>query len=45
MTPLLNFFLLVIIGSLAIPSLSIAPFAPTRKKDLRRIHTLMNLKK
>ncbi|NUJ97948.1 class I SAM-dependent methyltransferase [Candidatus Gracilibacteria bacterium] len=45
MNPLLNFFLLIIIASLAIPSLSIAPFAPTRKKDLKRIHTIMNLKK
>lgn len=34
----------VILISFTIAALSIAPFVPTRKSDLHRIHTLANLK-
>lgn len=39
----INFFLFLLLISLARCGLSIAPFMPTRKKDLARIHSLMNL--
>lgn len=41
----INIFIFLILVSFAWCGLSIAPFMPTRKKDLLRVHTLMNLQK
>jgi len=45
MNLILQIFVSIILWSLAVSCLSIAPFAPTRKKDLERINKLMSLSK